>query len=669
MTTYFLDTENGNDANDGLSFATRKKTIAAFTAALLAPGDVVRMMASRAPSSVGNATWTDNSQDVVLAAAATLTIDNCESGWTAGAGVTASFPVQRIQGSACMRLNINGTTVTGAQILAYKALGATTDFSAYKGVSLRVLPGNTALNMGSLALALCSDSVGAVPLATIPILDINTGAAIAGGWLLQEYDTGAALPSGVNSIAIVSTADPLSTTSAVNVDFDNIIAVKGRDDAGHLSHQTLIGKNNAGEPEWYPIRYIDGTTVKLGHHEATAGTTGRNYRGTTETVTTYALTPNRSKMNATQRQVQDSGTGYSDATTIKFSGGWNRTDMSTLTGESWFTGEGWYSGIADFNVKNWITMLKVGVAHYTAQAVNIGYGTGAKLQLVGAASVMGASVIDNSGAQSSSGIYDVDFGNIVMCGNTALTAVTYAVNWKVRGRRITGVDNWGWNLVVSAYEGDYSTMDIHVQGIDNCGTGMQTGSTSLGYMRGTTFKWNSTDLLVSGAGGHLHNCKFPLAEPNVTFGNYTGRSLRMTAVNGNAWDNRYYAKYLTILTDATIFRTAGYRSIKMSPAHTGWYNTEFPARHPLLKIACKAGVAVTAEAYCRRSNTGLFTGLMTVAGQVDGVGDQKVFMSAAADTWEKVTISFTPTNDGVVEVFGICYGGTHNAWFTEAGAA
>ena len=33
-------------------------------------------------------------------------------------------------------------------------------------------------------------------------------------------------------------------------------------------------------------------------------------------------------------------------------------------------------------------------------------------------------------------------------------------------------------------------------------------------------------------------------------------------------------------------------------------------------------------------------------------------MTAAADTWERVSLSFTPTETGVVEIFAYAYGGT-----------
>jgi hypothetical protein len=52
MATYYVDFENGNDANNGLSFANRRKTYPAGTT--LYGGDSVRIMASPAPTLVGS---------------------------------------------------------------------------------------------------------------------------------------------------------------------------------------------------------------------------------------------------------------------------------------------------------------------------------------------------------------------------------------------------------------------------------------------------------------------------------------------------------------------------------------------------------------------------------------------------------------------------------------
>lgn len=53
MATYYLDPENGNDSNNGTSFANRKKTLGSIKSSLAA-GDSVRVIGSPDPTSVGN---------------------------------------------------------------------------------------------------------------------------------------------------------------------------------------------------------------------------------------------------------------------------------------------------------------------------------------------------------------------------------------------------------------------------------------------------------------------------------------------------------------------------------------------------------------------------------------------------------------------------------------
>lgn len=62
MATRYVDFQNGDDANDGLSFANRKKTITSACQNSL-PGDDVRVMKSSDPVSVGNCTWVAAEKD------------------------------------------------------------------------------------------------------------------------------------------------------------------------------------------------------------------------------------------------------------------------------------------------------------------------------------------------------------------------------------------------------------------------------------------------------------------------------------------------------------------------------------------------------------------------------------------------------------------------------
>ena len=66
MTTWYVDCENGTDANasagNGDSFATRRKYSSNITASVLAPGDTIKFIGTPAPYSLGSASWVGQSQ-------------------------------------------------------------------------------------------------------------------------------------------------------------------------------------------------------------------------------------------------------------------------------------------------------------------------------------------------------------------------------------------------------------------------------------------------------------------------------------------------------------------------------------------------------------------------------------------------------------------------------
>lgn len=361
MAVYLFDPDGGNNANDGLTFANRKKDWNGMGNGVA--GDEWRVMAARDPHSLGNAQWTNGSNVVTLATAKNVTVDNCDAAFTGNTSVTGSTQTASAlarawrQGTAVSRLAVVAAFNTGftPKIVGYKALGATLDLSAYRAISMRIAH-SIAIASGVLRLDLCSDAVGAVPVASL-LLPTSTLAS-AGYNLFVDY--GAALPSNVNSIAIYATA---AFTGAVNIDMDNIIACHELGHADHLCHDSLIGKETVGESEMWPIRSIDGTTITLGAFEVSGATVGRTFPGVSETVTTYAQ----------QTQVLlATPTGGQDVAYKLISGGWNRTDMSTRgTTDTFLSGRGACSYAYQRTTPNAkfdqfsFTGFVSGVAHYS----------------------------------------------------------------------------------------------------------------------------------------------------------------------------------------------------------------------------------------------------------------------------------------------------------------
>ena len=327
MATLYLDLEAGNDSNDGTSFANRKKTLAGASA-IANPGDTVRIMASTTPNSLGvNGTFARGSTKITLASAVTQSIDEGESAWTPSANVTCATSTTRKQGSTSASIAIAAGFTTG--LAAYKAFAAT-DFSSRQQLSFWFQ--QTAGTLGGFDIKLCSDAAGATPVDTFTI----PAAVVLNGWNRVTINLGSAMSSSIQSVAFYVTADNGAQTYLL----DNIVACNAPG-TGELTNKTLIGKAKslgAGGDDsetWYAIRAIEGTTVTLDLlNSSNAGsTTNGRYWGTSETVTAYSLFPSYVPTSVVSADLMWTA-GGTDAADLVISGGWNRTDMSTQTGQT-----------------------------------------------------------------------------------------------------------------------------------------------------------------------------------------------------------------------------------------------------------------------------------------------------------------------------------------------
>lgn len=254
MTTFYIRPTSGNDSAAGTSPATawQSLTLGAL-AALIAPGDELRVEESGAATSAGNATWTDGSGLVAKAAASNATVSVCDTAWTAvGAGVATTTSATRKLGALASSFTLPASLPAGR--VAFAALGAT-DFSAYRQICFwvradRVIPA------GTLRINLCSDALGAavVNVATVAY------AIGAGVWTPIVVNTGAALGASIQSV-MLSTLLPLSASSATIL-IDNIFVAKAVGSADEITLRSLISKSGTGEA-WFPIRSVDGTSIAL----------------------------------------------------------------------------------------------------------------------------------------------------------------------------------------------------------------------------------------------------------------------------------------------------------------------------------------------------------------------------------------------------------------------
>jgi hypothetical protein len=723
MTTFYMDLEGGNDANAGTSFALRWKTFATgATAARTAPGDTIRIMASPDETLIGNATWTDLSKTVTLAGAVTQSISDCETAWTASANVTATADTVTFkENTKSAKLVIAAGFTTG--LAAYFATGAL-DLSGYQQVTLWIL-NSASVAASTLSLRLCSDTVGAVTVDTLAIPAIPTNSTTV--WIPITIDKGSALGASIQSVALYADLDP----GAVTIQLDNITACKASSSADSLTLNSMIGKvwnlswvasatyaandiripttpnrngyrykvtagggGTAGgseptwpqeigvtvadgaltwtcegfEDTWYPIQSISGTTVKIDNANSSLATAGRGYSGATETVATYKREPIMPAMMAStgvMLAVKEAGTR---AAPIVYSGGWNRTDMSTQTGQTWTSGRnGQTIGIGVTSGSwDWVTLYDFGFTRYSAAYV---------------------------GGNSERGLraYNCHFN-----GNQS-TGVTWGQDEVLFDAQGVVMNNNGGNGILFASNGVNQSQLRAVVCHSNLTTGVNFFSSATGRSvhrwRGGSFKNNGTygittqavvwlfgyDIFTSdnATGGvstagvfeaNFFNSSFAEATPFQTLTADRNQIIRSQRHQRTADNHLITVDGGTIASATDQRHTASGISWKFLPTSTG-RGTEYPLRLPVAKIACQAGVAVTVRIWARRNNTNIKGRVMLMGGQVAGAPtDLSVACEPVVDTWtQSDPLAFTPTEDGVVEIiFEVFDGvGTTNSYWVD----
>jgi hypothetical protein len=711
-----MDPTNGNDANDGSSFALRFKTFTSgATAARIAPGDVIRVMRSPNPTSAGiNATFTNKSITVSLASALNVLITNCDSAWTASANVTctADTAVFRTATGAAKQAIAAGFT-TGK--VAYFDLGSNQDYSAYQGITFWYLcSANTAANVFSIRL--CSDATGDVTVDNLAI----TFSVIANQWVPVHIDKGSALGASIRSIALYADVDP----GTVNVNLDNINTTKAVG-ADCLTHLTLIGKNSGVNENWFAVRSINGTTVLIDaspNNTSSLLTQSRGYSGTTETVPLYLRLCHTTAFSTAGQFasiVQDSGTA---GNVITFSGGWDTTDMTTQDGETWFDGRtGVLVGLS-LNARSYINFEK---CHWTRYDQGISTSGSNNIRFLGTtylshnltANLYMVNGFDNYFEKmvlDCSSIYGVYFGNnyrlefgeLLSRGTGAANLAENGISFnqpctgiKINTLTIQNCDSHGVSYNVSTPNTDISIGTLVIK--DCGGTGMFIGDLSQAKWRiGTvTITDNSLFALsLSGAAdivigslttsGNTSGC---ISVPNeiqymdiaiLQSSIAEATKVAVTAPGTSIWGPAYlrFENYLGVANDHRIFvaggdvgmivsettvrHTASGVAWKISPKNAFWVSS-FPLEFPVGRVWVQAGVSKTISLWMRRTNTALTGRLVVRLPGGSHVTDVSSSITVGADTWEQVSVNFTPTLSGIAKIEAHAFGGTTHSLYVD----
>jgi hypothetical protein len=710
MATFYLDHVGGSDAADGTTFANRWLTFASgATAARTAPGDTIRIMASPNETSLGAATWTQDSKTITLAGALTANISDCETAWTASANVTATATTATYkENTKSANIVIASGFTTG--LAAYFATG-TLDFSAYQQVSFWI-QANAVVAASTLSLRLCSDAAGATTVNTIAIPALpNT----FGQWVNVTVNTGAALGASIGSVALYGDLDP----GAVTINIDNIIACKAASSADSLTLTSLIGKahnlswlastsytvgdirkptqpNRNGyryrvtaqvspsgstepiwpqeingatftdggvtwicdniEDTWYGIQSINGATVKLDNSTSTLGNAGRGYSGATETVTTYKREP-IAKMgaNGVVSNIQQESGIYPNR--YVYSGGWNRTDMSTQTGETWLDLQ---CGLG--------TAFAPGASSIYTNLNSVRGSIGIQPQSVDAIlnHCHHNNHVTNGVDCATNGGYGSGVG-LSCCNNTG-TGFRYAptgYNYPVRSLSSHGNLTNGMN----AGGATHSIPHVDIQCKNNGASGVISSSPAAPFRAaGLVTRGNAVNGINTNGDVFLVNSLLTDATPilvptNFDFAVFSQRDGQTANNHLITWEGG------TIISATDQRHTASGISWKFRPTLVLRVANR-PLRLSVYKRAVSANSVVTVNIWTRRDNTNINGVLKILGGQIPGVGsDISVVCAPSINTWvQSSNLTFTPTEDGVVEIIFEVYDGvgtTNNFWIDD----
>lgn len=662
---------------------------------------------------VGGASGTTrkrNNTVVTLASALTQNVasfgqaGNGRTAWTASTNVTASLlTTDTKEGDSSDSMAIAAAFTTGKA--AYKATG-TLNLSGYQQISfwIKQTAGTVTVN-GDISLRLCTDSTGDTVAHTCNI----EGLTVLNAWTPITIDLGTNLNSNIQSIALYVDTDRGAQTFLLS----NIIACKASSSADSLNLQSLIGKNTTNET-WWAIQSINGTRVFLDSYPSYAPFTAANkgYYGTSETILTYKRECIKTPLAPTaSTQVVAPNEGGSTGNNINYEFGWDRTNMATQNSETWLDGRNgngygiYINGLSNLSF-NKLSLIRYYMGVSAASPTNLvankfislSFNTwglyvnnGSNNAAIGNNNWYVDWMIGNSyGCEWRSNIFNNNLYNCKIYGNN------YGVYWNslnywnslyqgqlakcsidsclgynnnrafyFNGSTNSFINNCiATDNAISSFE-LIATMNLILKScssINNTnGINITTSATNNKFINCISSGNPSSILYYYGHNNYMYNCILNEAtEFNPAFNSSVLGNCKLYSQNhDNTIGNHViFTDYGSIQSSVAVrYSNSGF-AWALSPTSTV-RSSIYPLDLEIAKVAVNANSLVTIRVWMRRNNTGLTTGLRIKGNQIAGVpNDITSYMTAAADTWEQVALSFTPTEAGVVEILAECWGGS-----------
>jgi hypothetical protein len=645
--------------------------------------------------------------------AATPGVIKIDMGSNAASGSGTSGITDGVSGSYFATFG-SGTVNTG-YTLTYTA-GTALDLSGYQQLCFW-FQANAAISGGTMRLCLCSDATGDTVVQSFYLPD---NLLTSGRWVPFVFDTGAALPSSVLSVALYADVDPGTPTILI----DNIFAAKASSSADALTLRSLIGKvhnhswaastayslgdrrrptqvnrngflyqvttagtsgssepawpaawsktvtdgsvvwtciNGELEDSWFAIASINGTTITLDNYVSGNYSNLRGYHGATETVATYKrepaqLLPWAQNFSVGNGTLNEGGTATSP---ITYSGGWNRTDMSAQDG-----GETWWDGSVGNGYVFYYGSLKyINISHVNAVRFSIGVnGSGGNA----------AGTITNCHFNNCGYGFLLNSGQWVLSGvhgfNNDNTGVYCAAAGQVFGRAVQG-NSGGANVTdtVGVQLAKYKNRLNYVVARNNGNVGIGTYSSAIYDSIVYNYATANNAYSVSGGNdfspvcfvnGNCTEANF-LNQNNLGNNSYVDGYLYSHKHGGDVNDHRVYFPEGTVRSDTSTRHTASGLAWKCSITNT-FRAQNYPVRFSLGRYLLAANVAKTFKVWTRRDNANIKGQLLIYGGSLPGIDVDATVSTdpSSLNTWEQSAgLTVTPTETGVVELWMLWWDG------------
>ena len=546
---------------------------------------------------------------------------------------------QSPQSAAHVTHVVDNIIVAGAAAarLAYKAI-TSTDFSSYDSITLWVKSNGTSpLAVDEFRVCLCSDTTGKTVVDTFLV----SALPVQDKWypLVIQKSGGGSLGAAIQSIALYSDT---ATQAGAYLSVDNISAC----DAAGLNLQTLITKNTqafGGTEYAFAIESISGRVVMLAERAgstqfAPSGASAkRGYIGTTENVTTYLRKPVALPVaSGPANRARDNGLYGS---TINYSGGWD-TVSSTQNGVTIYDGQiGSGSGIYCTRTYNTFTRFHVTRYSYGFHFEDAGSFRNTVTDITAThCNQYGVYLSEgNNNTVTSARVSYCNTGaNFSSCSNNVITSIS-AINCSA------GVE------FSSCLKNTVQTITAN-----HCGTGAVFYSTSNGNeLQAGSFTNCGKGIEASGGENYGRDLTFSSCAENVHI-TLAARSRRFDSKNHNGTSQNYLYDIGVEVVSAPTTRSGGVGlmwGVTLTNPYGPFRDEGFPFYLPIAQVPVEANYLVTASLWMKKTDsTDIAASFICKGGQIAGVTTDVETVKASDIAWQNVTITFTPTERGVVEL-------------------